>query len=51
MFALARDAGSRPCRTYPPQRYFVNRADGTRLPDNSEELLVATVSMLDDFNT
>jgi methyltransferase (TIGR00027 family) len=46
MLALAREAGFREVRHISAatlaQRYFANRADGLRPPDNSEELLVAT---------
>jgi hypothetical protein len=46
MLALARDAGFRDVRHVSAaalaQRYFADRTDGLRPPDNSEELLVAT---------
>jgi methyltransferase (TIGR00027 family) len=46
MLALARDAGFREVRHVSAaalaQRYFADRTDGLRPPDNSEELLVAT---------
>jgi methyltransferase (TIGR00027 family) len=46
MLALARDAGFRDVRHVSAamlaERYFANRTDGLRPPDNSEEMLVAT---------
>jgi len=46
MLALARDAGFRKVEHVSAamlaQRYFANRTDGLRPPNNSEELLVAT---------
>jgi O-methyltransferase involved in polyketide biosynthesis len=46
MLALARDAGFRKVEHVSAaalaQRYFADRTDGLRPPDNSEELLVAT---------
>jgi methyltransferase (TIGR00027 family) len=46
MLTLARDAGFREVQHVPAaalaQRYFADRTDGLRPPDNSEELLVAT---------
>jgi methyltransferase (TIGR00027 family) len=46
MLALAREAGFREARHVSAaslaQRYFADRTDGLRPPDNSEELLVAT---------
>lgn len=46
MLALARGAGFKNARHVPAtslaERYFVNRTDGLRPPDNSEEVLVAT---------
>lgn len=46
MLALAREAGLREVRHVSAdaltERYFAGRADGLRLPSNSEELLVAT---------
>lgn len=46
MLALARETGFKQARHVPAaslaQRYFANRTDGLRPPDNSEELLVAT---------
>lgn len=45
VLALAREAGFRQARHVPAaalaKRYFANRTDGLRPPDNSEELLVA----------
>jgi len=47
MLALARDCGFREARHVSAadlaQRYFAGRADGLRPPNNTEELLVATV--------
>jgi len=47
ILALARDAGFRNARHVPAsdlaRRYFADRADGLRPPDNAEELLVATI--------
>ena len=47
MLALARDAGFRKVEHVSAamlaQRYFANRTDGLRPPNNSEELLVATI--------
>ncbi len=47
MLALARDAGFRDVKHVSAaalaERYFAGRSDGLRPPDNSEELLVATV--------
>jgi len=46
MLALAREAGFREVRHVSAaslaERYFADRTDGLRPPDNSEELLVAT---------
>jgi len=46
MLALAREAGFKEVRHIAAadlaQRYFANRTDGLRPPDNAEELLVAT---------
>jgi hypothetical protein len=46
MLALAREAGFAKVEHVSADaltgRYFVGRADGLRLPSNSEELLVAT---------
>jgi methyltransferase (TIGR00027 family) len=46
MLTLARECGFREVRHVPAtalsQRYFAGRSDGLRLPDNSEEFLVAT---------
>jgi hypothetical protein len=46
MLALARDAGFKEARHVSAamltQRYFADRTDGLRPPDNSEELLVAS---------
>lgn len=46
MLALAREAGFREARHVSTamlaERYFANRTDGLRPPDNSEEMLVAT---------
>ena len=46
MLVLARDAGFKEVRHISAamlaQRYFANRADGLRPPNNSEEMLVAT---------
>ena len=46
MVAMARGAGFREVRHVSAaaiaQRYFANRSDGLRPPDNSEELIVAT---------
>jgi len=46
MLALAREAGFKEARHVSAatlaERYFANRPDGLRPPDNSEELLMAT---------
>ena len=46
IFALAREAGFREARHVSAadlaRRYFADRTDGLRPPDNAEELLVAT---------
>lgn len=46
MLALAREAGFREARHVSAamlaERYFANRTDGLRPPDNSEEMLIAT---------
>jgi O-methyltransferase involved in polyketide biosynthesis len=46
ILALARECGFRDARHVPAatlsQRYFAGRSDGLRLPDNSEEFLLAT---------
>jgi O-methyltransferase involved in polyketide biosynthesis len=48
MLALARESGFREVRHVSAavlnQRYFAGRTDGLRVPDNTEELLVATTS-------
>jgi len=47
ILALARDAGFREARHVSAdaltERYFAGRADGLRVPGNSEELLLATI--------